>query len=330
MNATVFLATTGSGLARAERLENGDWSVTFSLQDQNPRCLAADPHNTEVVYAGTQGNGVLRSADRGKSWSPAGMEDQTVKSLAVNPHDPDVIYAGTRPAYLYITRDGGDTWHELDGFRRIRGRWFWMSPAEKPYKAYVQAIAVSPEDPNVILAGIEFGAVVLSIDAGRTWSGHRSGSLRDCHNLKFHTSDGNWVYEAGGTGGGASVSRDGGHTWRNARSGLAKPYGVTCAADPERPERWYVSVAPGPGKAYGRQAEAYLYRSEGDGGWQPIGWEAHPMGDMPIALVTDPAAPGHLYAGLVYGDVRFSADYGDSWEKLPFSLKSIWTSLLVI
>ena len=189
------------------------------------------------------------------------MEGQTIKSLAVSPHDPDVMYAGTRPAYLHVTRDGGDTWRELEGFRRIRGRWFWFSPAEKPYKAYVQAIAISPADPDVILAGIEFGAVVLSTDAGLTWSGHRSGSLRDCHNLKFHATDGDWVYEAGGSGGGASVSHDGGRSWRNARSGLAKPYGVACAADPERPELWYVSVAPGPGKAYGREAEAYLYRS---------------------------------------------------------------------
>jgi hypothetical protein len=330
MNASVFLVTTGSGLARADRLESGDWYVTSLLEDQAPRCLSADPHNPDVVYAGTQGNGVLRSADRGKTWAAAGMEGQTIKSLAVSPHDAGVIYAGTRPAYMHVTRNGGKSWHELEGFRRIRGRWFWMSPAEKPYKAYVQAIAISPADPNIVLAGIEFGAVVLSSDGGQTWSGHRSGSLRDCHNLKFHASDGDWVYEAGGSGGGASVSRDGGRSWRNARSGLAKPYGVACAADPERPEIWYVSVAPSPGKAYGREAEAYLYRADGDGGWQSIGWESHPMGAMPIALATDPAAPGHLYAGLVYGDVWFSADYGDSWKKLPFSLKSIWTSMLIL
>ena len=169
MNATVILATTGSGLAHAERLESREWSVTYLLEDKDPRCLASDPHNPDVVYAGTQGNGVLRSADRGMSWSPAGMEGQTVKSLAVSPHDPAVIYAGTRPAYLHITENGGAAWRELDGFRRIRGRWFWMSPAEKPYKAYVQAIAISPEDPDVVLAGIEFGAVVLSTDGGRTW-----------------------------------------------------------------------------------------------------------------------------------------------------------------
>ena len=330
MNAKVILVTTGSGLERAERLESGNWSITSLLEDQDPRCLAADPGNPEVVYAGTQENGVLRSTDRGKSWTPAGMEGQTVKSLAVSPHDPAVIYAGTKPAYLHLTRDGGDTWHELEGFRSIPGRWFWMSPAEKPYKAYVQAIAISPEDPDIVLAGIEFGAVVLSTDGGRSWSGHRSGSLRDCHNLKFHASSGDWVYEAGGSGGGASVSRDGGRTWRKSGSGLAKSYGVACAADPERPELWYVSVAQSPGKAYGREAEAYLYRSDEEGGWQPIGWETHPMAAMPTALVTDPAAPGHLYAGSVNGDLWFSADHGDAWEKLPVKFKYVWSSMLVL
>ena len=105
---------------------------------------------------------------------------------------------------------------------------------------------------------------------------------------------------------------------------------MACAADPERPEIWYVSVAPGPGKAYGETAEAYLYRVAGGAGWQPIGWEAHPMRHMPITLVTDPKAPGHLYAGLTSGDVWHSTDYGDTWQKLPFNLKEIWFSLLLI
>lgn len=54
-------------------------------------------------------------------------------------------------------------------------------------------------------AGIELGAVVRSEDGGRTWSGHRHGALRDCHSLTFHHSHAQWVYEAGGTGGGAAV-----------------------------------------------------------------------------------------------------------------------------
>ena len=73
MSTEAFIATTGKGLARAVRDESDNWSVEFLLADQDVRCLAADPFNPSVVYAGTQGAGVLRSADRGKSWRPAGL-----------------------------------------------------------------------------------------------------------------------------------------------------------------------------------------------------------------------------------------------------------------
>jgi hypothetical protein len=126
------------------------------------------------------------------------------------------------------------------------------------------------------------------------------------------------------------VSRDNGRSWHKAKRGLAKHYGVACAADPERPEVWYVSVAPSPGKAYGQNPQAYLYRVAGGADWQPIGWEAHPMNEMPMALLTDPAAPGHLYAGTVHGNVWHSADYGDSWAKLPFKFETIWRTLIMI
>jgi len=51
---------------------------------------------------------------------------------------------------------------------------------------------------------------------------------------------------------------------------------------------------------------------------------------MAYALLTDPDAPGHLYAGLSNGDVWHSADYGDSWQKLPFSLNAIHRTMIAL
>jgi photosystem II stability/assembly factor-like uncharacterized protein len=330
MSVKTFIATTGKKLVRADCNTSGEWEVENLLQEKQVNCLVLDPHNPDKVYAGTQGSGILVSDDRGKTWRACGMQGKVIKSIAVSPHDPRCLYAGTNPAYLYLSQDGGKSWRESPGFRKIPFRWWWFSPAEKPWSAYVQAIAVSPTDPEVILAGIELGAVVRSQDGGVTWSGHRRGALRDCHNLKFHASNGDWAYEAGGSGGGASFSRDGGLSWRKLKDGLAKNYGVSCAADPLKPEVWYVSVAPSPAKAYGEQPEAYLYRTRGGSDWEPIGWEAAPMTGMPISLVTDPQKSGALYAGLTNGDVWSSPDYGDSWEKLPFNLQAIWRQMLVL
>jgi photosystem II stability/assembly factor-like uncharacterized protein len=329
MNDKTFLATTGQGIARAA-CEVDEWVVAHLLPDEKVACLTADPHNRNIIYAGTQGNGVWWSQDNGRSWQPLSLSGHIIKALAVSPHEPGVIYAGTKPALMFVSRDNGHSWTELTTFRQIRGRWLWFSPAEPPDKrAYVQAIAISPTDPNVVMAGIEFGATIRSEDGGQTWSNHVRGTLRDCHSMTFHAREG-WAYEAGGSGGGASVSRDNGRTWHKAKRGLAKNYGVACAADPEKPEIWYVSVAPNPRQAYGQNPQAYLYRAAGGADWQPIGWEPHPMKEMPITLLTDPQAPGHLYVGTVHGSVWHSADYGDSWHQLPFNLQTIWRTLIMI
>ncbi len=328
MNASTILATPYGRLTRAVRTRDS-WAVTFPLEGKDVRCLASDPRDRQIVYAGTQGEGIWRSDDAGETWRTCGMSGQIVKSIAVSPHDPNTLFAGTKPAYMYTSQDGGGTWAELAGFRRIPGRWWWFTPSESPNQAYVIGVAISPVDPQVLLAGVEFGGVVRSQDGGATWSGHRKSSLRDCHTLKFHLSQ-DWVYQAGGTGGGAAFSRDAGITWYKAKHGLAKNYGVSCAADPSDPQIWYVSVAPGPSKAYGGQVEAYLYRADGVKGWQPVGWEPHPMSGMPLSLFTLPDAVGELYAGLHNGDIWHTRDYGDNWEKLPFNLKGMGHSMVVI
>ena len=129
MNTTFILATTGSSIARAELNGTGEWSVSAPLPDKDVRCLAGDPLDKRIIYAGTQGDGVLRSSDYGETWYPAGLSSQVVKSLAVSPHDPGTIFAGVKPAGMFVSRDEGQTWIELKGFQRIPGRWWWFSPA---------------------------------------------------------------------------------------------------------------------------------------------------------------------------------------------------------
>jgi hypothetical protein len=344
----VFLSTNGSRLARAECGTNGGWSVEYLLEGTAVSCLAADPHHPNVVFAGTKGNGVLRSEDRGKTWQPSGMQGQVVKSIAVSRAMPNLVVAGTKPPALFVSRDGGQSWAELESFRRMR-RWFWFTPAETG-APYVQSIALSPTDPNVIVAGVEAGAVLRSADGGKTWRGHLNGAVRDCHMLTFHGTDGNRVYEAGGTG--AAFSRDAGVTWRQpdalspwrwlgyargggvhpSPGGLDRRYGFAVGADSQRPEVWYISASPGPFKAHGEgSAEAFIYRKSGDAPWEKLaGGLPQPLPHMPYALLPDPDTAGHLYAGLSNGDIWHTADYGDHWQQLPVNLGSVWTAMILL
>ena len=327
-----FLSTTESGISRATCKPDGRWNVELVLAGQEVTCLAADYLRPGSVYAGTRTSGVFHSVDGGQTWTPTGLAGQTVKAIAASPLNPGVIYAGTRPAMLYVSHDFGQHWDELPSFRKIFSRRFWFSPAEPPFTAYIQGIALSPMDQDVIVVGVEFGAVVRSTDGGRTWQDHRKGALRDCHTITFHCSQGNWVYEAGGTGAGTAISRDGGNTWVQNRAGLDRHYGWACAADPLNPEVSYLSVSPSPSKAHSEDdAQASIFRSNSDGKWEKLGGGLpEPLKHMPYALLTDPGEPGHVYAGLSNGDVWCSKNLGEAWERLPFNLKSIHRSMIML
>jgi photosystem II stability/assembly factor-like uncharacterized protein len=337
MSTKVFLATSHTGLARAH-FANGEWRVASLLADQTLHCLAADPHNPNTAYAGTRGGGVLRSTDGGQTWETAGLPGHIVKALAASPTQPNTVYAGCKPPALFVSRDGGQAWKEIESFQRVRS-WWWRSPAESDLGAYIQGLALSPTDPNVIVIGIEAGAVVRTADGGQTWEGHRPGALRDCHTITFHATNGDWVYEAGGTGVGAAFSRDGGKTWRQPGEGLDRHYGWACAADPARPEVWYISASPAfasltqpiPAAHVDGHANACIFRSAGGAAWQKLGGGLpQPLNYMAYALLIDPSAPGHLYAGLSNGDVWHSTDHGDSWMQLPFNLKGIHRTLIML
>ena len=130
----------------------------------------------------------------------------------------------------------------------------------------------------MILAGIELGAVVRNAD------------------------------------GGASLSRDGGATWTKVGEGLDRHYAVACAADSDRPETWYISVSPGPGRAHaGGDAAAYIYRIREGGPWVKLtGGLPQPLDWMPYGLATVRGRTGLVIAALKNGEVWASEDSGDA------------------
>jgi len=333
----IFLAATGKSLSRAEFID-GEWQVENFLQGTGINCLVSDPSQPQRVYAGTQRDGILVSDDSGKTWERIGLEGIPVKSLAISHQHPKKIFAGCKPVSLYVTQNRGETWRELKELRRAR-RWWWFSPAEPPdWNPYVMALTISPSDPDVIMAGIELGGVLRSEDGGENWSKHCRGAERDCHSLKFHPSNGNWVYQGGG--GGPAFSQDGGRSWRKPKAGLGTKYGWMVAADPQRPEVWYFSASNLPKLWRGEftppahhdgQANAHIYRSVGGAAWEQLsGGLPETLNYMAYALVTDSESPGHLYTGLANGDVWQTVDYGDSWEQMPFNLGGIHHTMIMI
>ncbi|WP_411964419.1 WD40/YVTN/BNR-like repeat-containing protein [Haloferax sp. YSMS24] len=328
MRARSFISTTGTGIAR---VTEGEPSNTEHLQGHSVSSLATGAAKTGLVLAGTEDSGIFLSSDGGVTWTQSGLADETVMAVAVAPSDPRRFYAGVRPSGVFRSDDGGETWGESESFRQIRGRRMWRSPASPPFTAYVQALAVSPDDPDLVVAGIEFGAVVRSADGGETWSNHRPKAIRDCHSLVWHATEGEFVYE-GGAGIGkrpGARSTDGGESWRKPGGGLDRGYGWSVAAHPTKPTIWYVSASTGPFAAHGGDdAKAAVFRRTGERNWVRL--DGLPGTSMPYALLTDPAMPDHLWAGLADGSIWHSPNRGDDWDHLDERLPAVERAMVMV
>jgi hypothetical protein len=301
-------ASTGDGIARLDE-SNGAWKVALSLQGSGAQCLAVDPSDPDVVYAGLRESGVRRTSDGGRTWLDCELPAPGVFSLAVSAVD-GAVYAGTEPSALFRSDDGTNTWRELTALLELPSRPTWSFPP-RPWTSHVRWIAANPHDADLLLVGIELGGLMRSTDGGASWQDHRPGAQPDVHSLMWHPRVEGRAYEAGG--GGAAWSEDGGETWHAADAGRDRHYTWAVAVEPDDPEAWYVSASTGPFAAHGRgNPEARIYAWRG-GAWRALaGGLPDPLPAMPYALV---AEGGRLFAALADGQLWQSGDRGESWHE---------------
>jgi photosystem II stability/assembly factor-like uncharacterized protein len=303
-----LLLTTGDRFGRIDdpcsRAE-----IAWSLEGSRAASLAVDPWEPGVAYVGRHANGLARTRDGGHAWEEVGdLPERNVLSVAVSAADR-AVYIGTEPSRLFRSRDGGDSFEELTALQEIPSRPSWSFPP-RPWTSHVRWIAPDPHDADRLLVGIELGGLMLSEDGGRSFSDHRPGAQPDVHAIAWHPTVRGRAYEAGG--GGAAWSRDEGRRWEPADAGRDARYAWALAVDPDDPDRWYVSAAPGPREAHGRgPAQAAIYRWEDTGPWRRL---SDRLDSMPYALAA--LGGGVLFAGLADGTLMRSGDRGESWERL--------------
>lgn len=123
------------------------------------------------------GIGILKSADKGKTWQHVGLSDsQHIGRIIINKNNPDEVvigvighlYSKNKQRGIYKTTDGGKTWKNTLFIDDMTG---------------VIDISVSPKNPNVLFAASwermrkswDFdgdgngSAIYKSTDAGSTW-----------------------------------------------------------------------------------------------------------------------------------------------------------------
>jgi photosystem II stability/assembly factor-like uncharacterized protein len=299
------------------------WAVEEHLRGRSPECLAVDPHDPTRLYCGTLGNGLWRSTDAGRTWEPAGsgIPHRDVTAVAVSAAEQakgvGVVYAGTEPSAVFRSDDGGDTWTDLAGLRALPSATTWSFPP-RPHTHHVRWIEPDPTQPGTVFVAIEAGALVRTLDGGRTWLDRVPDGPYDTHTAATHRLAPGRIYSAAGDG--YFESNDAGESWTEPDNGLEHFYLVGVAVDPGDPDAVIVSGADGPYVAYSpRYAEAYVYRRTERGPWEPaMHGLPEARGTVATRFATHVDQPGVIYAANNRGLFR-SADGGLTWKLLDIA-----------
>ena len=257
-------AATGDAIARLDEADGG-WDVSVSLEGTGAQCLAVDLSDPDTAFAGLREHGLRRTRDAGETWEDVELPEPGVFSLAVSAAD-GAVYAGCEPSRLFRSDDGGDSWRALDALLELPSRPNWSFPP-RPWTSHVRWIAPSPHDADLLLVGIELGGLMRSTDGGESWQDH--GPERSPTSTRSPGTRGSRAaYEAGG--GGSAWSDDAGESWHPADEGRDRNY-VVGGARPGRSRIWFLRREHGAvRRARGRDAQARIYRREGDRPWEEV------------------------------------------------------------
>lgn len=307
----MILVATESGVVSVD-VERGTTAAARGI-DSRPTCLTADLRPRGRAWCGTQSGGVFRTDDAGVSWRPSGLEGQHIMSITASPAEADVIWIGTEPSAVWRSADGGETWEQTSRLDTLPSSSTWAFPP-KPETHHVRWIACHPRQAGRLWIAIEAGALVSTMDGGRTWRDRVPGGPYDTHELAIHPDLPDSLRVAAGDG--YYESDDGGATWRSPRSGLEVGYLRSVAIDPGQPDVVIVSAASSPRSAYGAGAsDGRLYRRCEQGRWVRVreGWPETPNTIAPLLIPG--AEAGELWAADERG-LHHSRDGGVAWRKV--------------
>jgi photosystem II stability/assembly factor-like uncharacterized protein len=265
----------------------GTTSGVLRLQDGALEPVGLDGHNVTALHAsdgallaGTYGDGLFRSGDRGRTWErvEAGLTASTFRFVSAE-------LAGTEPARVYRSSDDGRSWEELDGITRIPGHEQWFLP----YSPRAGAARNAHVSGDRMLVAAEVAGLLRSDDGGRSWVCEPVAGDEDIHHVTGHPDDRDLLYVSlgtasltrpGGRHGGIARSRDGGRTWEKVET----DYTRATIVPPARPDL----LLAGPASRVGRGGRIVVSVDGGDT-WEPAARGIDvPMPDMVEWFVAAP------------------------------------------
>ena len=219
--STYYFGSVGGGVWKTNDSGNTWANVSDGFfKTSSVGAIAVADSDPNVIYVGmgeacvrgnaSNGDGVYKSVDGGKTWKNVGLQDSYhIGSVRIHPKNPDIAYVAAlghlwgpnEERGVYRTTDGGKTWKNV----LTRGK-----------DAGAVDLAFDPTNPRVIYATF--------------WQVRRN---------PYH-------FDSGGPGSGLFKSTDGGDTWNDISRAQGLPKGalgrIGVTVSPVNPERVWAIV----------------------------------------------------------------------------------------
>lgn len=235
--STLYYAAGDGGYDILKSMDDGTSWTPLGFPSAAPvTAIAVDPVATNVLYAGTAGDGIYKSTNAGASWvqsfdtlAALGFLPTHILDLAIDPLNQDTVFAALSPAAVVRTTDGGANWVLREGF----------GTANIPSR-----VAIDPVD-RILYVGIQYG-VLRSTDLGNDPfvlenDGLPSFPGSSVYSLVLDPSDPRIVHI--GTPTGVYRETGGADNWSPNSVGLPAFPGVFALAfDPSTPSRIYAGT----------------------------------------------------------------------------------------
>jgi photosystem II stability/assembly factor-like uncharacterized protein len=318
---------TLDGVVTIER-SGSDWSVVGrALEGLHVHALIHEP-TSDLWFAGVRKGGIYASADDGKTWErrDAGMTRDNVYSISQAAVDGHVrLFAGTEPSALFISDDLGLTWTEVPSFVDVPSHETWTFPGP-PHESHLKHIGFANGDPSKIYGSVEQGALVKSLDGGKTWQDYTNLYV-DCHRCIVDPRDSEHIYVTGGQG--LWISHNGGKEWDNPfnRGSEEGGYPDQLVYKPSDPDYMIISAGRKSPPAWKVEtAQSRISRSVDAGkSWEIITNGLTDRMPHSVEAMTLEEAGGEcqIIAATTGGDVLYSGDAGASWSTVVSGLRPV-------
>jgi len=286
------------------------------------------------------------SYDMGKTWEvgedqpgfPEGGEmnlDQLWHLEPGRPSEPDVIYAGGAPASLFKSNDYGKSWEHVKGLNEHPSSDKWQPGFGG---LCLHSMVLHPDDPNQMWVGISAVGALHTTDGGASWNFKNKGVRADfspeplpeygqcVHKMLMHPSRPNTLIQQNHCG--VYISHNQGEEWDDISEGLPSRFGFPLGLHSANPDCFYVIPEDkavgkdvGGGKRFTTDAKLTVYRTTNGGkGWEGLSnglpQENAYLNVLREGMTTDKFDDCGIYFGTTTGQIFYSANNGDSWNKM--------------